>query len=355
MRVLITGVTGFAGSHLAEYILAAHPDVAVYGTYRWRSRMENLEKLAARGVLDVNEGRYSAGAAQGDEAHKGRVTLLHCELTDAGATEKLIATVRPDRIFHLAAQSYVQSSFDEPAATMRINVESQLNVLEAIRRHDTKIRIHVAGSSEEYGLVHPDEVPMKETNPLRPLSPYAVSKVAQDKLAYQYFKSYGLHIVTTRAFNHTGPRRGTHFVTSTIARQIALIETGQHEPVIYHGDLTSKRDWSDVRDMVQAYWLALERGEPGEVYNVGRGRTWSIGEMLSLQLANSNVKIRTQEDPARLRPSDVPILWADASKFQKATGWEPRIPFEQTLRDLLDYWRDRVRRETVRPGVTVSA
>jgi len=141
-------------------------------------------------------------------------------------------------------------------------------------------------------------------------------------------------------------------VTSTIARQIALIEAGKHEPVIYHGDLTSKRDWTDVRDMVRAYWLALERGEAGEVYNVGRGRTWTVGEMLSMLLAHSTVKIRTQEDPARLRPSDVPILWADASKFQKATGWEPRIPFEQTLRDLLDYWRARVATETSLSGVT---
>src|SRR2546422_10984890 len=175
VRVLITGITGFAGSHLAEHVLAEHPDVAVFGTYRWRSRMENLDTLAANGVLDVIEGRYSAGAGQPDAARTGRVTLLHCELTDAGAVEKLIGAVRPDRIFHLAAQSFVASSFDEPAATMRINVESQLNVLEAIRRHDTKIRMHVAGSSEEYGLVYPDEVPMKETNPLRPLSPYAVS------------------------------------------------------------------------------------------------------------------------------------------------------------------------------------
>ncbi len=355
MRVLITGITGFAGSHLAEHVLAEHPDVAVFGTYRWRSRMENLDTLAANGVLDVIEGRYSAGAGQPDAARIGRVTLLHCELTDAGAVEKLIGAVRPDRIFHLAAQSFVASSFDEPAATIRINVESQLNVLEAIRRHDTKIRMHVAGSSEEYGLVYPDEVPMKETNPLRPLSPYSVSKVTQDKLAYQYFKSYGLHLVVTRGFNHTGPRRGTHFSTSTFARQIALIEAGKHEPVIYHGDLTSKRDWTDVRDMVRAYWLALERGEPGEVYNVGRGRTWAVAEMLNMLLAQSTVKIRTQEDPARLRPSDVPILWADSSKFHQATGWEPRIPFDQTLRDLLDYWRERVRRDTLRFGAVVNA
>src|SRR2546427_9002642 len=287
MRVLITGITGFAGSHLAEYILAEHPDVAIFGTYRWRSRMENLDTLMAKGVLDVIEGRYSSGAGQADQAHKGRVTLLHCELTDAGAVEKLIAATRPDRIFHLAAQSFVQSSFDEPSATMRINIEAQLNILEAIRRHDTKIRVHIAGSSEEYGLVHPDEVPMKETNPLRPLSPYAVSKVAQDKLAYQYFKSYGLHLVTTRGFNHTGPRRGTHFSTSTFARQIALIEAGQHEPIVYVGDLTSKRDWTDVRDMVRAYWLPPQRAGSRGGYNDGRGRTRSIRQMLKNLLSPS--------------------------------------------------------------------
>jgi GDP-4-dehydro-6-deoxy-D-mannose reductase len=342
VRVLITGITGFAGSHLAEHILAEHPDAAVYGTYRWRSRMENLEDLARRKLLDVIEGRFPTGAEIRDRSRVGRVILLHCELTDAGAVEKLITAVQPDRIFHLAAQSFVQSSFDEPAATIDINVRSQLNVLEAVRRHDVATRIHVAGSSEEYGLVLPDEVPMKETNPLRPLSPYAVSKVTQDKLAWQYFKSYGMHIVVTRGFNHTGPRRGPIFVTSTFARQIAEIEAGMHEPVLYIGDLTTKRDWTDVRDMVRAYWLALEKGEPGEAYNIGSGRTWSIREMLDILLSRSRAKITLREDPARLRPSDVPILWADVSKFGAITGWAPRIPFERTLEDLLNYWRARV-------------
>ena len=342
VRVLITGITGFAGSHLAEHILAEHPDVALYGTYRWRSRMENLEELARRRVLDVVEGRFPTGAEMRETGKAGRVTLLHCELTDAGAVEKLISAVQPDRIFHLAAQSFVQSSFDEPTATIDINVRSQLNLLEAVRRHDMATRVHIAGSSEEYGLVLPDEVPMKETNPLRPLSPYAVSKVTQDKLAWQYFKSYGMHVVVTRGFNHTGPRRGAFFSTSTFARQIAEIESGLHEPVIMVGDLTTKRDWTDVRDMVRAYWVALERCEPGESYNVGSGRTWSIREMLDILLSRSQVKIRTQEDPARLRPSDVPILWADISKFRAATGWEPKIPFERTLADLLQYWRERV-------------
>ncbi len=343
MRVLITGITGFAGSHLAEHILAEHPDVAVYGTYRWRSRMENLDEIMRRKQLDVVEGRFSAGPEIRDEARRrGRVLLLHTELTDAGAVEKLISAVQPNRIFHLAAQSFVQSSFDEPAATIGINVSSQLNIFEAVRRHDLETRIHVAGSSEEYGLVLPDEVPMKETNPLRPLSPYAVSKVAQDKLGWQYFKSYGMHVVVTRGFNHTGPRRGLVFATSTFARQIAEIEAGLHEPVIYVGDLTSKRDWTDVRDMARAYWLALEKAEAGESYNIGSGRTWAVREMLDILLSHSKIEVRVQEDPARLRPSDVPILWADVSKFQRATGWTPKIPLERTLEDLLNYWRARV-------------
>src|SRR5713226_6738044 len=321
-----------AGSHLAEYLLAEHPDIAVYGTFRWRSRMENLEPLRRAQKVDIVEGRYSDGQGLRDEGKKRRLTLLYCELTDAGSVEHLVSAVQPNRIFHLAAQSFVQSSFDEPASTLFTNISAQLNLLESMRRHDAlQIRMQIAGSSEQYGLVHENEVPMKETNPLRPLSPYAVSKVAQDKLAYQYFKSYGLHLVVTRGFNHTGPRRGLIFVTSTLAKQIAEIEAGFHPPVIYHGDLTSKRDLSDVRDIVRAYWLALDKAEPGESYNVGSGRTHTIREMLDVLLAYSKVKIRTEEDPARLRPSDVPILWADPSKFRAATGWEPKIPFEQTL------------------------
>lgn len=348
MRVLITGVTGFAGSHLADYILAHHDDVALYGTYRWRSRMENLEELAKRSVLDVVEGAYRDTPKLRGAGRVGRLTLLDCDLTDPVAAERLITTVRPDRIFHLAAQTFVQSSFYEPGSTLITNIMAQLNVLEAVRKLPEPPRVHVAGSSEEYGLVHPDEVPMKETNPLRPLSPYAVSKVAQDKLAWQYHRSYGMHVVVTRAFNHTGPRRGTIFATSTFARQIAEIERGLRKPVVYVGDLSPKRDWHDVRDTARAYWLALEKGEPGEAYNVGAGHAHAIGEMLEMLLSFSAVRIRVQEDPARLRPSDVPILLADVDKFLKRTGWRPKIPFRQTLHDLLEYWRERVTKEHIR-------
>ena len=191
--------------------------------------------------------------------------------------------------------------------------------------------------------MYPDEAPISEGNPLRPLSPYAVSKVAQETLAIQYFRSYGLRCVVTRGFNHTGPRRGQVFATSSFAKQIAEIEAGLRKPIIEVGDLESRRDWTDTRDMVRAYWLATERGEPGEVYNTGRGTCISIGHMLDVLLSHSNVDIAREQDPSRMRPSDVRLLWANVDKFKKATDWEPMIVFDQTMADLLDYWRERVR------------
>ena len=191
-------------------------------------------------------------------------------------------------------------------------------------------------------MVYPDEVPIKETNPLRPLSPYAVSKVAQDLMGYQYFQSYGIKAIRTRAFNHTGPRRGHVFVTSNFAKQIAEIEAGKKEPIISVGNLDAKRDFTDVRDTVRAYWLAAEKGEPGEVYNIASNRTITIQALLDNLLALSDKKIDVRQDPDRMRPSDVEILWGDASKLEKATGWKPEIPFEKTLEDTLNWWRERV-------------
>jgi len=203
-------------------------------------------------------------------------------------------------------------------------------------------RFLVVGSSEEYGHVEDDELPIKETNPLRPLSPYAVSKVGQDLMGYQYWKSYGMLIIRSRAFNHEGPRRGDVFVTSNFARQVAEIEAGLRDPVILVGDLTPRRDYSDVRDIVRGYWTLLERGEPGEVYNLCSGRSWSIQQVLDFLLEQSRVRdIKVQTDPSRLRPSDVMVLEGDPSKVEKATGWKVEIPFERTLKDLLAYWRQR--------------
>ncbi len=342
MRVLITGITGMAGSHLAEYLLEMD-DVEIYGTFRPRSKMDNLEEIAARGKLNALEGEcITSETMLRRYAQPDKVTLIEADMADASSMRKLIAAVRPDRIFHLAAQSFVLASWHYPAETLQLNILGQLNLLEAVREVGIDPLIQIAGSSEEYGLVHPDEVPMKETNPLRPLSPYAVSKVGQEMLAYQFHRSYGMKTIVTRGFNHTGPRRGHVFVTSSFARQIARIEKGLQPPVLMVGDLTSKRDWTDVRDMVKAYWLTLEMCTPGEAYNIGSGVSRSVSEMLDILLAFSQVRIDVKQDPARMRPSDVKILWADAGKFQAATGWRPEIPFEKTMADTLDYWRKRV-------------
>ena len=318
MNVLITGITGFAGSHLAEYILAEQPGVRVCGIVRWRSRMDNV-----KGILD-------------------KIELHEADLKDIVSLKKALAAIRPDKVFHLAAQSFVPTSWKLPVETFAINALGQINLFEALIDLKLNPKFQIAGSSEEYGKVYEHEVPMKETNYLRPLSPYAVSKVAQDLLGYQYHQSYGLKTVRTRGFNHTGPRRGDVFVTSNFAKQVAEIEKGLKPPVIHVGNLDAKRDFTDVRDMVRAYWLATEKCEDGDVYNIGSGTTYVMQDMLDMLLGMSTVKVKVEVDPARLRPSDVPILLADASKFVAATGWKPRIPFETTLRDLLNYWRERV-------------
>jgi len=341
VRVLLTGVTGFAGSHLAEFITARHSDVALYGTYRWRSRLDNLEDLAAAGTLDLIEGALPTHA---DATRVGRLTLVECDLADPFAIERVVAAIRPERVFHLAAQSFVPASFAQPAATLSTNVLGELNLLEALRKHAPAARVLIAGSSEEYGAVRPEELPVAETNELRPLSPYAVSKVAQDRLAWQYHRSYAMPIVITRAFNHTGPRRGEVFAESSFARQIAEIELERRPPIVRVGDLSTRRDWHDVRDTVRAYWLALEIGQPGEVYNVGSGEGRSVRDVLQTLLQLSGSSVTVEEDPARLRPSDVPILYADATKFRQRSGWSPAIPWDRTLADLLDWWRARLRK-----------
>jgi GDP-4-dehydro-6-deoxy-D-mannose reductase len=267
------------------------------------------------------------------------IKIFECDLRDSSSVKSVIDTISPDRIFHLAAQSFVPSSWTAPAESLSTNVIGQLHIFEACRDLDIKPWIQLACSSEEYGMVYPDETPIKETNPLRPLSPYAVSKVGQDYLGYQYHMSYGMNIVRTRGFNHTGPRRGEVFVCSDFAKQIALIESGKNDPVMYVGNLEALRDFTDVRDMVRGYWLSLESCEPGEVYNICSGKAYSIQEVLDKLIEMTNVKIEVRQDPTRLRPSDVPILLGDNTKFRSVSGWEPMIPFEKTLEDILNFWR----------------
>jgi GDP-4-dehydro-6-deoxy-D-mannose reductase len=315
-RVLVTGVTGFVGSHLVDYMLE-RGDCEIVGIQRWRSRTENIEHFA------------------------DKITLLECDLRDASSTRDTLEKVRPDWIFHLAAQSFVPTSWTAPTESLTTNIIGQVNLFEAVRKLAMPCRIQLACSSEEYGMVHTDELPIRETNPLRPLSPYAVSKVGQDLLGYQYWMSWKLDCVRTRGFNHEGPRRGPVFVASDFAKQIADIEKGRKPPEILVGNLEARRDFTDVRDMVRAYWLALEKGAPGEVYNICSGSAWTVRKVLDQLLSMTQAKIEIRKDPARLRPSDVPVLLGDCSKFFEATGWKPVIPFEQTLRDMLEYWRAR--------------
>lgn len=319
MRVLITGITGFVGSHLADFLLTKE-NVEVYGIKRWRSRTENIEHL------------------------EGKIILKECDLRDGSSVRRVINEIRPQRIFHLAGQSFVPTSWRAPEETISTNIMAELNIFEAVRQVGIDPWIQIAGSSEEYGMVYEDELPVKETNPLRPLSPYAVSKVTQDLLGYQYFMSYGLNIVRTRGFNHTGPRRPAVFVCSDFAKQIVEIEKGLGDPTIYVGSLQAKRDFTDVRDTIRGYWLALEKGIPGEVYNICSGKSYKIGEILDMLLGmtSNHIKIKVKKDSARMRPSDVPVLVGDSAKFRKQTGWKPKIPFQKTLRDIMKYWRERI-------------
>jgi GDP-4-dehydro-6-deoxy-D-mannose reductase len=320
MRVLITGATGFVGSHLAEYCLEQGAEV--WGTKRWRSSLENINHLFPR------------------------LKMIDCDITDSSSVRKALDESQPDWVFHLAAQSYVQCSFSQPRETLYTNIQGQINFLHGLKE---KLfgRLLTIGSSEEYGLVTPEECPIREGQALRPLSPYGVSKVTQDLLAYQYFKSYGLDVVRTRAFNHTGPRRGEVFAESSFAKQIAEMESGENlEHVLSVGNLEAVRDYTDVRDMVRAYWLALEQGEKGEVYNICSGIEWRMSAIVGLLIGNSRLKdIADIQDPARMRPSDVPLLIGDCSKFNGRTGWVPEISIEKTMLDLLNYWR-------IKKGVT---
>lgn len=318
MKVLITGVTGFVGSHLVDYILANHKDVEIYGIARWRSRKDTIFHV------------------------EDKIKMYECDLRDSFSVLSVIEEIKPDRIFHLAAQSFVPSSWNAPAESLNTNIEGNLNLFEAVRKVGIDPLIQIACSSEEYGMVYPDETPIKETNPLRPLSPYAVSKVGQDMLAYQYYMSYGIKSIRTRGFNHTGPKRGDVFVCSNFAKQIAEIEAGNKQPVIKVGNLDAKRDFTDVRDMVRAYWVALEKCVHGEVYNISSGTCYTIREVLDKLIAMSNLQIEIAVDKSRLRPSDVQILLGDNTKFCKQTGWKPEIPFDKTLKDILDYWRENL-------------
>jgi len=315
-KALITGIAGFVGSHLAELLLKNGYEV--YGLSRARSNMDHIESI------------------------KSKLHLEDADLLDSHSLYTTINKIKPDYIFHLAAQSFVPTSWGSPAVTLEVNIIGSANLFEAVRQVGINPAIQIACSSEEYGMVYENEVPIQESNPLRPLSPYAVSKLGMDFLGYQYYESYKMHIIRTRGFNHTGPRRGDTFAESTFAKQIALIEKKKQEPVIYVGNLEAQRDYTDVRDMVRAYLLSVEKCDPGDVYNIATGKAIRIKDVLSMFLSMSKVQVEVKQDPSRMRPSDVPILIGDSTKFRDKTGWKPEIPFTKTAEDLLNYWRDHV-------------
>jgi GDP-4-dehydro-6-deoxy-D-mannose reductase len=314
MRALITGSEGFVGAHLLHLLRTEEPGAEVTG-------------LVKPGV----PGGPDAGAVR-----------LEADLDDAEAIAAVIDRARPDRIVHLAAQSSVAASWSDPESTLQTNVLGLLHILEAVRRCGLSPRILVIGSAEEYGQVDPQDIPIREEAPLRPASPYAVSKVAQSFLALQYALSHRMEVVRTRTFSHTGPGRGEAFAESSFARQIAEALAGRRPPVIDVGNLDAVRDFSDVRDVVRAYWSLLEHGRPGEVYNVCSGAGVRIGGILETLIDLAQIDAEVRVDAERARPSDNPLLVGDPTKLRSAIGWVPQLDLRRTLRDLLDDWVRRV-------------
>ncbi len=316
MKALITGISGFVGSHLAEYLLKTEEwEVAgtVFGPY------SNIADLC------------------------GQLELYPAELSRLDVMSFILEQAQPDVIFHLAAQPLVSASRRDPWGTLETNIRMQLNVLEGVARINSGCRVLVVGSSEEYGLVSPADLPIDEDTPLRPLSPYALSKVVQDLMGLQYHLTHRLHVVRVRPFNHIGPRQRVGFVAPDFASQIAAAELGLQPPVLEVGNLAARRDFSDVRDVIRAYVILITHGEPGQVYNVGSGESHSVQELLETLLAMSQVTIEVRQDPERMRPSDVPDIICDATRIRERTGWRTTIPFEQSLHDVLEYWREEMR------------
>jgi GDP-4-dehydro-6-deoxy-D-mannose reductase len=316
VRALITGITGFAGGHLAQILIDRNDEV--YGVAR--DEGYGLDHLSQK------------------------IKPVITDLRDPKAVNNLLAEFRPDAIYHLAGQAFVPTAWANPWATLENNIRPQLNILQAMVNQKSKARLLVIASNEVYGYVPANKLPVKEDTALRPDNPYGVSKVAQDVLALQYHLSHKLDVLRVRAFNHIGPRQSPFFVAASFAKQISEIEAKLVEPIIKVGNLEAQRDFTDVIDVMRAYALLVEHGLPGEAYNVGTGRAHSIGYLLEVLLSYADIDIKIEQDPARMRPSDVPTIYADNSKLQTQTGWSPIYDFEDSLRRVLDYWRNDVRK-----------
>ncbi|MGI9346712.1 MAG: GDP-mannose 4,6-dehydratase [Gammaproteobacteria bacterium] len=325
-RAFITGITGMVGSHLADY-LYAHTDWEIIGMARWRSPLDNLAGLAAA----INDGK--------------RVRLIYADLRDTLAVQHAMREARPDIIFHLAAQSFPRTSFESPLDTFDTNVQGTVRVLEAARTDAPQAVIHVCASSEVFGRVTQELLPIKEDAPFHPASPYAMSKVGTDLVGRYYAEAYGMTVMTTRMFTHTGPRRGDVFAESTFAKQIAMIEHGLLPPTVKTGNLKSLRTIADVRDAARAYHLLVTvNPQAGAYYNIGGTHSCQVGDILDALLALSprGKDITVEQEPARMRPIDADLQVPDTSKFCAHTGWQPQISFAQTMEDLLNYWRQKV-------------
>jgi len=322
---VITGITGMVGPHLADFLIE-NTDWEVFGLIRWNDKMDNIEHLMPM----IN--------------NKERVHLLNADINDMASLLTCFSEAKPDYVFHLAAQSYPKTSFSSPLETLETNVLGTAKVLEAIKILGQDPVIHVCASSEVFGRVPKDLLPIHEDVIFHPASPYAISKVGTDLIGRFYGEAYGMTIMTTRMFTHTGPRRGDVFAESTFAKQIAMIEAGDQEPIVKVGNLDSLRTWSDVRDAARAYYLLVtENPVGGEYYNIGGSFSCTVGEMLDHLISLSTVKnIEVQVEETRLRPIDADLQVPDTSKFKSHTGWEPEISFETTMLDLLNYWRDRI-------------
>ncbi len=324
-KALITGISGMVGSHLADYLLE-NTDWDIHGMTRWRSPLDNISHLLPR----VNR--------------QDRVHLIYGDLRDSLSISHVVKTVKPDYVFHLAAQSFPKTSFDAPLDTLDTNVQGTNRVLEALRQERPDAVIHVCASSEVFGRVPKEKLPINEDCTFHPASPYAISKVGTDLIGRFYGEAYGMKVMTTRMFTHTGPRRGDVFAESSFAKQIALIEKNLIPPVIRVGNLASLRTFADVRDAVRAYYMLVTINPvAGEYYNIGGTYSCTVGEMLNSLIKMSRVSgISIEVDPSRLRPIDADLQVPDTTKFSKHTGWRPGISFEKTMTDLLDYWRERV-------------
>ncbi len=321
MRVLVTGIGGFIGSHLAEYLTQTLPEVEIFGLVRPRSCLCGLNRVV------------------------GRVKLIEGDVRDQISVLRALVEVRPDRIFHLAGQSSVEASFRIPDETFSVNTLGTVNLLEALLELHLNPVVLLASSAEAYGLAFLDELPIKETAALRPLNPFGVSKAAQDLLGFQYYKNYGLNIIRARIFNTLGPRQPIHYQVSRLASQIAEIEKKKREPVLNVGSLENKKDYIDVRDLVRALWLTADKGEPGEAYNLGSGQAWSGNEILKLMLGMTRARLMLEtvdkKNDKKNTLLEPPILLADINRLVKLTGWKPQISLKQSILDLINYWREQ--------------